>query len=372
MDVVERAVGGTIRVLVADDSRIYTRLLADALTRDPVLQVTAYESDSSGLVSASLENAVDVLVVSSTLDEQPSLGIDLVRQMRMVHPGTRAVLLLDSSKDEVVLDAFRAGAKGIFGRTDSLELLSKCVRCVYQGQIWACSRHVSIALGALANSPVMRPMNAKGMSLLSERELQVVGCLREGLSNREIAKRLNLSQHTVKNYFFRIFDKLGVSSRVELLYMSVSHAAPEPAILQHPPIGLSGGKSPNSELDSLRKSAENGEPAAQLALAQLYLARRSDPQDVVEAYMWYLIATESAMQARGFITKMLTVEQIEEAKHKASGWLAKKKKRSAAAAAPSESEPDSAGAKALLGVGDRSDFGKLSEGQKDRAVKAVL
>lgn len=353
MNVIERAVGETIRVLVADDSRIYTRLLADALMRDPVLQVTAYESDSSGLVAAAVDHNIDVLVISSTLDELPARGIDLVRELSTVHSNTRAVLLPDSSKDEVVLEAFRAGAKGIFGRTDSLELLSKCVRCVYQGQIWACSRHLSVALAALANSAPLRALNAKGMSLLSERERQVVGCLREGLSNREIAKRLNLSQHTVKNYFFRIFDKLGVSSRVELLYMSSLHTSSEPLELQHLPINVaSGDKSSDSELELVRKSAEGGEPAAQLALAQLYLARRSEPQDVVEAYMWYLIATESAMQARGFITKMLTVEQIEEAKHKASTWLAKRKKKSASSSASVDPQPDSAGAQALLGVGD--------------------
>ena len=63
-----------------------------------------------------------------------------------------------------------------------------------------------------------------GFDLLSKRELEVVRSLAEGLTNREIAEKLGLSQHTVKNYLFRVFDKLGVSSRVELLFMTLSQA----------------------------------------------------------------------------------------------------------------------------------------------------
>ena len=70
----------------------------------------------------------------------------------------------------------------------------------------------------------MRVIDARGAALLSRREQEVVRCVAEGLSNREIAQRLGLTEHTVKNYLFRIFDKLGVSSRVELILYAVSSA----------------------------------------------------------------------------------------------------------------------------------------------------
>lgn len=349
----QRAPGeNTIRVLVADNSRIYTRLLADALTRDPLLQVIPFEAESSELVAAAMRQDIDVLVLSAELDEQPSRGLELLRELRALHPKTRAILLPDSSKDEAVLQAFRAGARGIFGRNEPMELLIRCVRAVYQGQIWASSRDLGIALDALANSPTVRAVNANGMSLLSERELQVVQCLAEGLSNREIAKRLHLSQHTVKNYFFKIFDKVGVSSRVELLFMSLSQATGEQSA--HPQPANTDGKYSRYESDLLVKSAEAGVPAAQLALAQVYLNRRSDPQDVVDAYTWYLIAIESAMDARGFITKMLTAEQLEEAKRKASSWLAKRKQKSPSSSAGSFKSKQSSSTipQAYLGTGD--------------------
>jgi two-component system, NarL family, nitrate/nitrite response regulator NarL len=325
----------TIRVLVAENSRIHTRLLADALMHDPALRVFPFESNPADLVTTAIAERINVLVVSSNLDENPSRGLEVVRELRASHPSIRAVLLPDSSKDEAVLQAFRAGARGVFGRNEPMELMVKCVRCVSHGQIWANSRHLSIALDALVNSPTVRAVNADGMNLLSEREIQVVRCLAEGLTNREIAERLELSRHTVKNYFFRIFDKLGVSSRVELLFMCLSHSAAEqPA--QQPLVeqGNGGSKDSHHELDFLKKSAEAGLPAAQLALAQMYLTRRSHPKDLVDAYMWYLVATESAIHARGSISRMLTSEQLEEAKHRASVWLAGRNQKTSSSESP--------------------------------------
>jgi len=326
----------TIRVLVAGNSRIYTHLLSEALTRDSIMEVIPFEGETSSLATAVARFDIDVLILSANFDDEPLRGVELLSEIRLAHARVRGVVMPESSKPEVVLQAFRAGARGVFGRNEPLELLCKCVRCVHEGQIWASSRDLTIALDALANSPSVRAINANGMNLLSERELQVVQCLAEGLTNREIAERLQLSQHTIKNYFFRIFDKLGVSSRVELLFMTMSQGGGEKT---EPGSGVNGNKRARaySESDLLIKSAEAGLPAAQLALAQTYLARQNDPQNLVEAYKWYLIATESAMQARGLVTRTLTHEQIEEAKQKAGAWFASRKQKSPSAARPEPS-----------------------------------
>lgn len=135
------------------------------------------------------------------------------------------MILVDSPKREIVLDAFRSGARGIFSKHESLETLCKCVRVVYEGQVWANSREVRFALEALSSAPTIRAINAGGLNLLSRRELQVVHYLAEGLTNREIGARLGLSRHTIKNYLLKIFDKLGVSNRVELLFLTLSQPA---------------------------------------------------------------------------------------------------------------------------------------------------
>ena len=301
-----------VRVLVADGSRIHTHLLTDALKRDPLLEVIPFDSSSSSLVSAVASLNNDVLVISANLDEQPARGLEVLRELRAAGRTIRAVVLMDSLKDEVVLNAFRAGARGIFSKSQPVELLCKCIQCVHEGQVWASSREMIVALDALASAPTVRAVNAHGLSLLSKRELQVVRCLAEGLSNREIAQRLDLSQHTVKNHLFRVFDKLGVSSRIELLFMTLNQSAPGQSATEGSGNG-SGRAEFRDEFALLQKAAEAGLPAAQLALAQLYLVRRTDPQDAVRAYTWYLVALERASQAKGLITKMLTASQIEEA-----------------------------------------------------------
>jgi two-component system, NarL family, nitrate/nitrite response regulator NarL len=211
----------SIRVLVADDTLVHTQLLGEALRREQHFDVTI-ASSSQDVVQAFNRHSIDVAVISVNLDDQVLHGCILLRQLRSVDPRIRSVFLLDSSKQEIVLQAFRAGARGLFSRHESIETLAKCIRSVHEGQIWANSQQMCYAVEALAALPEVRALDANGLSLLSKRELEVVRCLAEGLTNREIAERLALSQHTVKNYLFRVFEKTGVSNRLELLFMTLS------------------------------------------------------------------------------------------------------------------------------------------------------
>src|SRR5271168_3783367 len=122
-----------IRALVADDTRLHTSLLADALRRDGAFEVIG--SDSQELIARAHLHDIDVLLLSSELDEQPARGFEVLREARALHPNVRAIVLLDSSKHESVLEAFRAGARGVLNRHESVETLSKCLRSVHQGQI---------------------------------------------------------------------------------------------------------------------------------------------------------------------------------------------------------------------------------------------
>ncbi len=305
-----------IRVLVAESSPMHTRLLADALRLDPTLEVVEHDSDSSALVATVRKCPVDVLVVSANLDEHPGRGFEVLHQLRKLRLPTRTVVLPDSSKDEMVLKAFRAGARGVFSKSDPPEHLAKCVRCVHEGQVWADSQSLHVAVEALANSPALQAVDAGGMKRLSERELQVVRGIAEGLTNKEIAERLLLSQHTVKNYLFRIYDKLGVSSRLELLFMTLSDGSE----------GAGSGHEISKvapEESVLLREASEGAAASQMALARFYFNRRHDAEDLISAYTWYLVATERAFQSRGEVARLMTPEQMDEAKHRASALLAR-------------------------------------------------
>jgi DNA-binding NarL/FixJ family response regulator len=206
-----------IRVLAADSSRMSSQLLADALAQDRQFEVTGMEPLPASILQAVAQQKPHVVLVSSSLEGSSTLGFDLTRQLRAAHVETRVILLMDSSTPAAVVEAFRCGAQGIFSRTESAKALAKCISSVHQGQVWANSAELRYLLEALRESEPMRLIDSRGDAILSKREQDVVRCVAEGLSNREIASRLKLTEHTVKNYLFRIFDKLGVSSRVEVV-----------------------------------------------------------------------------------------------------------------------------------------------------------
>jgi two-component system nitrate/nitrite response regulator NarL len=313
--------GPLIRVLIADSTRIHSQLLAEALRRDRHLEIVAAVSTSHDLIAAAKPSFCDVLVVSANLDEDPLRGFKVLRQLRAADSELRAIALMDSCKREIILEAFRAGARGVFSRHESLETLSKCVTCVHNGQIWANSEQMGFAVEALAASPTVRAVNANGLNLLSKRELDVVRSLAEGLTNREIAERLGLSQHTIKNYLFRVFDKLGVSSRMELLFLTLAQ-----------PVANSSGNGANGKskhtVEWCLQAAEEGIPTAQVALARMHSQGKGVEKDPVTAYMWYLISerTSLAMKdeisaAKRQLAESLTTEEILEAQQRANDRL---------------------------------------------------
>ena len=320
----------TIRVLVADNTRMHTQLLAEALRRDRRLEVIGSASHSRDLLEAVTTHKIHVVVLASNLDEEPGRGLEVLRELRHSHPDTHAVILLDSSKREAVVEAFRAGARGLF---------SRCVRTVHEGQVWANGQQTLFAVEALASSPTLRTLGASGLSLLSKRELDVVHCLAEGLTNREIAERLGLSQHTIKNYLFRVFDKLGVSSRLELLSLTLSQppgrAAGIPGGSADPEPVNGRGDREAGELASHRKAADLGSPAAQFSLAQMYRQGKNVAKDLASAYMWCLVSERTNLEMRDQIAaakkqlaESLTTEQIKEAQTRALERLRKFSKAS--------------------------------------------
>jgi DNA-binding NarL/FixJ family response regulator len=221
-----------IRVLAADSTRMNSQLLADVLARDKRFRVLDTEPTAATIMAAIESEKPDVVVLSPSLEDNPTMGFQVARQLRASYPETRIVMLLDRSERASAVEAFRAGACGIFCRTESLKSLAKCIYCAHVGQVWANSRELRYLLDALSEAMPVRLVDAKGVSILSRREQDVVRGVADGLSNREIARRLNLTEHTVKNYLFRIFDKLGVSSRVEVVLYAFglgNSSAPHPA-----------------------------------------------------------------------------------------------------------------------------------------------
>jgi DNA-binding NarL/FixJ family response regulator len=161
----------------------------------------------------------DVAIISETLGGVRGRGFEILRELRAAVPKTRTLILLDRGERNLVVEAFRSGARGVFCRSDPLKMLNKCAHKVYEGQMWASDTHLEFLLEALAGGapPAMQLVSAQGARLLSDREEDVVRCLAKGLTNVQIARELKLTENTIKNYLFRVYNKLGVSSRVEVV-----------------------------------------------------------------------------------------------------------------------------------------------------------
>jgi len=212
------------RVLIADASDLVCQSLAKALeTPASSFEVKTCAGGTKDLLAELRADNLDVAVIGLQLKDGPQEGLRVVREMREIVPCTRAILLADTLQPDVVLEAFHAGAKGLLSRSDSLERLCKCIWSVSEGQIWASSEQLQILLEALSRTVPRRLVSSTGRVLLTKREGEVARLVAEGLTNRQVSEQLKLSEHTVKNCLFRVYDKLGVSNRVELALYSVTH-----------------------------------------------------------------------------------------------------------------------------------------------------
>ena len=225
----QRLVIHPISVLVADNDVLACRLLAGRLRKHRRFHVTESAQNSAATLEIIRRVRPTVALIGANLPGEPAGGLTVLRETRGWTPRVRCVMLLENSDSHSVVEAFRAGARGVFLRSSfSFESLCKCVHRVHQGQVWADSGQLVHVLDAFAQTKPAQQLNSEGMKLLSRREKEVVRAVVEGYSNREIAERLTLSEHTVKNYVFRVFDKLGISSRVELVHYALANSGDLP------------------------------------------------------------------------------------------------------------------------------------------------
>jgi DNA-binding NarL/FixJ family response regulator len=205
-----------IRMLVAERGRMDCQLMETAFRRNRRLSVIATVVDSLEFVEAYKNTKPDLCVVSEGLKDGSTTGFKAIREVRTLDREARIVMLLESAERPKVIEAFRSGARGVISRDLPFSALCTCIRKVYDGEIWASGEQLSYLVETVAEASPPAITDAKGASLLTKRELSIVQLVSEGRTNRDISRELNLSEHTVRNYLFRIFNKLGTSSRLEL------------------------------------------------------------------------------------------------------------------------------------------------------------
>jgi DNA-binding NarL/FixJ family response regulator len=224
MSQLSRSPSTSISVLIADADRMSARLIADGLTRGRHdIAVVSVSNSSSETIRELEKSQPDVALINSRLEDGLLAGYNVLQPLQTLSPKTAAIMLIPDSERDLVVDAFRGGARGVFCRLQSIKLLSKCIRTVHEGQVWADTRNLAFLLEFLTQLKPLRLVKpGGGMARLTPRETEVVHLLADGLSTREIGHKLTLSEHTIRNYLSAIYDKLGVSSRVELALYAVA------------------------------------------------------------------------------------------------------------------------------------------------------
>jgi DNA-binding NarL/FixJ family response regulator len=224
MSLLSVATPDSVAVLVADSSQMQSQLLTSALRRHPEFKVVSCAMESEAILNAIRSFPAQVVLLTTDHHRGGVADMGTVRRVHLAHPQIQKVLLVESYDRDLVINAFRSGARGVFCYTHApFRTLCKCITRVRAGQIWANTQQLQYLIEVMSQVPSLRVVSAQGVQLLTARQEQVVALVAEGLSNREIARELRLSEHTVKKYLFRIFEKLGISSRVELVLYAVAH-----------------------------------------------------------------------------------------------------------------------------------------------------
>ena len=290
-----------IQILVADRDRMGSQLLAESLGRDPRFEILGVAAAADIFPVAARKP--DVSLISIEFEAGSKKGLQVARTLNAVHPGIHIVILLEESTRESVIAAFRCGATGVFCRTDPISELHNCIEHVNRGEIWAGRDQAQYVLETLRNTPSCDGIEDGKLRMLTKRELEVAEHAAQGQSNKQIANELNLSEHTIKNYLFRVFEKLGVSSRFELLFLLFNerHSAVVSPAANTDASGL------NHPIETYLKAAEEGFIAAQYLVGLAHLEGCGMEKNGRSAYYWLRMAEENSRELRQR-TRALTEE----------------------------------------------------------------
>jgi len=211
-----------VRIVIADDHPIFRDGLRKLLEEEPDLEVVGEAADGAQAVSLARELKPDILLLDFAMPRHP--GLEALRALEAEHEGPRTIVLTASIEKRQIIEALQLGARGVVLKESATQLLLKSIRAVMKGEMWIGRENVHDLVQFLRNAEGAPAPPAPAPSLgLTPRELDIVGTIVAGFSNREIARHLGISEDTVKNHLSNIFDKVGVSSRLELALFAVNH-----------------------------------------------------------------------------------------------------------------------------------------------------
>ena len=218
--------GSKIRIVVADDHPIFRDGLCKLLALEEDFEVVAQAQDGRQVLDVLQQYAPDILLLDLKM---PGLdGLATLQRLQAVKNKTRVIVLTASDDKNEFVQAMKLGTSGIVLKQTATELLIKSIRKVHAGEIWLDSHTTAAVIRQfVANDdtpPPSAPPSAsreRERSPLSQREREIVALVAQGFKNKEMAEKMFISEQTVKNHLHNIFDKLGVSDRLELALYAI-------------------------------------------------------------------------------------------------------------------------------------------------------
>jgi DNA-binding NarL/FixJ family response regulator len=216
-----------IRIVVADDHPIFRDGLCKLLALEEDFEVVAQASDGRQVLEVLQQLEPDILLLDLKM---PGLdGLATLQRLQAARNKTRVIVLTASDDKNEFVQAMKLGTSGIVLKQTATELLIKSIRKVHAGEIWLDSHTTAAVIRQfVANEepppppiPQAPPPRDRERSPLSQREREIVALVAQGFKNKEMAEKMFISEQTVKNHLHNIFDKLGVSDRLELALYAI-------------------------------------------------------------------------------------------------------------------------------------------------------
>jgi two-component system, NarL family, nitrate/nitrite response regulator NarL len=211
-----------IRIVVADDHPVVRFGVKNMLEDEPGFEVVGDAEDGDTAITQTIELEPDILLLDLLMPRLP--GLEALRAIMSKSPRVKIIMLTSTISTQQIIEALQIGARGIVLKDSVAGDLSKALRAVLSGDYWIGGERVANLLTALN---VLMKQAAAGPEKktygLTPRELEVVTCIVEGCSNKDVAKQFAISEETVKRHLSNIFDKTGVSTRLELALFAIAH-----------------------------------------------------------------------------------------------------------------------------------------------------
>ncbi len=208
-----------IKILIADSQAIYRVGIRKIVALEDDLRVVAQAENLGQALAAASRFEPDLVLMESAISPNPP---GAVAEILKRAPNAKVVIIGGESEEDDTVEYLRRGVRGIIKRSVAPELLIKCVRKVAEGETWLDNQGVNWVIEAYRNQSV-HSSAGKPKGRLTDKELLIVACVTQGMKNKEIATEVGTTEQVVKNYLRKVYDKLGVSDRLELALYCIHH-----------------------------------------------------------------------------------------------------------------------------------------------------